>query len=141
MSQTSATLRKIEGGPLVGVHIDNSVWTFEFANKLRVKSFSGWRLFDAAMDPKTVLGSRDLEASANPAELLICELSGFSLTVLHFNSMRDWFELILHSEDLEQRSITLFKTSAEMENWQIIGEDFIDSDKKNIIKNLSKKHN
>ena len=135
-SMVVSNLQQVDGGSLSGLAVEDRDWTFTFQNRLSIQSHSGWRLFDKMAEKRTVLGSRDLEGLDQPFPRLRKELEGFALTVLHFDSMRDRLELVLHDKELNQKSIELQMSSGQYENWRIIGEDFVDTDKINVIEKL-----
>lgn len=129
--------QEVNGGALVGLEYDDVVWHFKFENLLVVESLGGWRLFDPFGEKKTLLGSRDIEDSLEPFRQISDFLEGYGLRAFHFGFQRDSLDLVLFNSGLdEQRSIELQKTSARMENWRIVGEDFVDSDKLELISRL-----
>jgi hypothetical protein len=126
----------IEAGELINLNFSKAKWHFKFKNNLDVESYGGWRLMSHEIESKTILGSRDLEEDSNPLGKLAEKLEDFEFVSLVFNSLRDTLSMQFVHMDKGRLSIELIPNSGLQENWRIIGEDFIDSDKKNIIKNL-----
>lgn len=133
---TLSQFQEIDGGPLVELMFERGVWRFTFSNTVAVEIHSGWRLFAPAEKRKTLVGSRDLENADDPLASIQEHLEGYSLGALHFNLSRDCLDLGLFDADLNHMKVEIQKTSVHKVNWRIIGEDFEDDDRKNIIQNL-----
>ena len=133
---TLINFQPVDGGAIVDATYLDAIWYFKFANSLEIRCFSGWLLYEQGQRNKSLLGSRDVEGVRNPGVQLLQELEGFRLTNFVFFSQKASLELAFHNDKLDQRGIQIHKTSVANENWQIIGEDFVDNDKKNIIEKL-----
>lgn len=128
--------QQIAAGALIGASYANDVWRFEFENQLSIEALGGWRVFEPVRDyrQRTLLGSRDVVENDDGASQLLDTLSGLELVFLHFNQMSEWLDLIFMDSGLERTvHMQLYTTSAQHENWRIIGEDFTDTDRLGII--------
>jgi len=128
-------LQEVKGGELIGLIQTELGWNFDFANKLTVECYGGWRIVMHEGEGKTLLGMRDLSNSENPFEEIMKHLTGFELVAIFFNTLTDTL-LLQMMKDRVRISLDLFTSSVKHINWKIIGEDFVDSDQANIIKNL-----
>ncbi len=128
--------QEIAAGPLIGASCADDVWRFEFGNQLSIEALGGWRIFEPVRNhrQRTLLGSRDVAEKDDGVSRLLGTLSGLELVFLHFNQMSEWLDLIFMDSGLGRTvHVQLYTTSAQDENWRIIGEDFTDTDKLGII--------
>lgn len=130
-------------GRLTSAEFDKGAWLLTFSKGLRIECDAGWRLVDEDGGKKLVLGSRDEELSLVQKGALVRELADYRCKTICFKIYSDVFELAFFhkSEDmsLPLKHLELISNSAKAENWRLIGDDFVDSDKLNMIRNLTGK--
>ena len=125
------TLIPVDGGAFVAASNRESVWRFDFANGLSVESLAAWRVTEQrGLLTYLLIGSLDVQDSALASRHLEKIFAGKELKVLCFEPDR----LLISMQDVEEMlRLELLCLSVSEENWRIIGEDFVDSDKNRLL--------
>jgi len=132
---SSAKLLPMDAGVLIDLKFENEKWIFKFKNQFSVECYSSWRVVQHNYGAHTLIGSRDLVDAAEPFKIVNKHLSDCSMGAINFNGLTDVVQLQFLGAE-HRITIDLFKTSAHLENWKFIGEDFEDTDKIGLLKNL-----